>query len=155
MPRRKLVAACMGLYFYAWAGCLDTVSACLLGFFRIKVVSPLDKPLGSLFFMCQRILGRILALPNRESKMQEVNPMTDKSTAENMLDAAKNKLDEAGDRARAAVHDVKARLSDNPVDTAAEKVKAGVDRAKAEVSNAKAHANYQEGKKEATDGDGH
>lgn len=81
--------------------------------------------------------------------------MSDKNALENMMDAAKAKLDEAGDRARAAGHEVAARLSDNPLDTAAEKVKAGVDRAKAELHNAEAHADFNEGKREATDGDGH
>lgn len=77
--------------------------------------------------------------------------MTDKSTAENMLDAAKDKVNEAADRARAAGHEVAHAVTGNLSD----KAKAVEDRVKAEVNNAKAHADYNEGKREATDGDGH
>lgn len=81
--------------------------------------------------------------------------MSDKSALENLVDAAGAKLNEAADRARAAGHEVAARLSDSPLETAAEKVKAGVDRVKAEGHNAQAHAEFDEGKREAGDGDGH
>lgn len=77
--------------------------------------------------------------------------MSDKSAAENMLDAAKNKVNEAADRARAAGHEVAHAVTGD----SKHKAEALEDRAKAEVNNAKAHAEYNEGKKEATDGDGH
>lgn len=79
----------------------------------------------------------------------------DKSTVENVVDAAKAKVNEAADRARAAGHEVASKLSNNSLDAAAEKVKAVADRAKAEVHNAEAHANLDEAKREAKDGDGH
>ena len=81
--------------------------------------------------------------------------MSDKSALENMVDAAGAKLSEVADRARAAGHEAAARTSDSPLDTAAEKVKAGIDRAKAGLHGAEAQAEYDEGKREATDGDGH
>lgn len=77
--------------------------------------------------------------------------MTDKSAAENMLDAAKAKVNEAADRARAAGHEVAHAVTGDLSD----KAKAVEDRAKAELHNAKAHAEYNEGKKEMQDGDGH
>ena len=81
--------------------------------------------------------------------------MSEKTTLDHLADAAGAKLNEAADRARAAGHEVAARVSDSPLDTASEKVKAGVDRAKAGVHNAEAHASYDEGSQEARDGDGH
>ena len=61
--------------------------------------------------------------------------MTDKTAAENLLDAAKAKLNEGVDRAKAAGHNIAADLSDNPLDSAAEKVKGAFDRTKAEGHN--------------------
>ncbi len=75
----------------------------------------------------------------------------DKSALENMADAAGAKLKEGADRARAAGHDAAGALSNNRKHDA----EAAVDRAKAEVHNAQAHGEYREGKREATDGDGH
>ncbi|GBF04876.1 hypothetical protein DAERI_030042 [Deinococcus aerius] len=75
----------------------------------------------------------------------------DKSTLENMADAAGAKLKEGADRARAAGHDVAGAFSDSPKHD----IEAAEDRAKAEVHNAEAHAEYREGKREAQDGDGH
>lgn len=74
----------------------------------------------------------------------------DKSTLGNLADAAGAKLKEGADRARAAGHDVAGAFSDNPKHDA----EAMEDRAKAEVHNTQAHAEYSEGKREATDGDG-
>ncbi|AIZ45580.1 hypothetical protein QR90_11565 [Deinococcus radiopugnans] len=78
----------------------------------------------------------------------------DKSTAGNMLDAAKAKINEGADRARAAGHDLASNVG-GTMDNMGDKAKATEDRAKAEVHNAEAHANYNEGKREAKDGDGH
>lgn len=75
----------------------------------------------------------------------------DKSALENMADAAGAKLKEGADRARAAGHDVAGAVSDNPKHDA----EGAMDRAKAEVHNAEAHVEYRDGKREATDGDGH
>ncbi|GAA5435675.1 hypothetical protein [Deinococcus aquaticus] len=74
----------------------------------------------------------------------------DKSTAGNMLDAAKAKVNEAADRAREAGHNVAHAVTGD----AHHKAEALEDRAKAEVHNAQANAEYSEGKREATDGDG-
>ncbi|AWN23573.1 hypothetical protein DKM44_10320 [Deinococcus irradiatisoli] len=79
----------------------------------------------------------------------------DKSAAENFVDSAKAKINEGVDRAKAAGHEVASHMGDNPVDNAADKAKAVGDRAKAEVHNAQAHAEFNEGKRESTDGDGH
>ncbi len=64
----------------------------------------------------------------------------DKDTAGNLADAARNKLNEGADRARAAGHEVASNASDNPVDQVTEKAKATGNRLKAEVHNAEAHA---------------
>ncbi|WP_034384242.1 hypothetical protein [Deinococcus sp. YIM 77859] len=77
----------------------------------------------------------------------------DKSTLENMADAAKAKLQEGVDRARAAAHDVASNFG-STADNLKDKAQAAEDRAKAEVHNAQAHAEYNEGKREAQDGDG-
>ncbi|MBZ9753412.1 hypothetical protein K7W42_21490 [Deinococcus sp. HMF7604] len=77
--------------------------------------------------------------------------MSDKSTAGNMLDAAKAKVDEAADRAREAGHNVAHAVTGD----AHHKAEALEDRAKAELHNTQAHAEYSEGKREAQDGDGH
>ena len=74
----------------------------------------------------------------------------DKSTLENMADAAGAKLQEGADRARAVGHDIAGAFSDNPKHDA----EAMEDRAKAEVHNTQAHMEYNEGKRESTDGDG-
>ncbi|MFK7603069.1 hypothetical protein ACI3L1_12745 [Deinococcus sp. SM5_A1] len=79
----------------------------------------------------------------------------DKSTAGNMLDAAKAKINEGADRARAAGHEVASHVGGSATENATDKAKAVEDRAKAEVHNAQAHGEYNEGKKEAKDGDGH
>lgn len=77
--------------------------------------------------------------------------MSDKSAAENMLDAAAAKVNEATDRARAAGHEVAHAVTGDATD----KARALEDRAKAEVHNREAHAEFDEGKREAQDGDGH
>ncbi|BDP41497.1 hypothetical protein DAETH_14660 [Deinococcus aetherius] len=77
----------------------------------------------------------------------------DKSTLGNLADAAKAKLNEGADRARAAAHDVASNFG-GTADNMMDKAQATEDRAKAEVHNAEAHANYNEGKREAQDGDG-
>ncbi|MVN87400.1 hypothetical protein GO986_11540 [Deinococcus sp. HMF7620] len=77
--------------------------------------------------------------------------MSDKSTAENMVDAAKAKVNEAADRAREAGHNVAHAVTGD----AHHKAEALEDRAKAELHNTQAHAEYNEGKREAQDGDGH
>lgn len=79
----------------------------------------------------------------------------DKSTAENMLDSAKAKVNEGADRARAAGHDVASNVGGSTLENMGDKAQATEDRAKAEVHNAQANANYDEGKREAKDGDGH
>ncbi|EYB67639.1 hypothetical protein DEIPH_ctg033orf0051 [Deinococcus phoenicis] len=78
----------------------------------------------------------------------------DKSTLENMADAAGAKLKEGADRARAAGHDLASNFG-GTVDNLKDKAEAAEDRAKAEVHNAEAHAEYNSGKREAQDGDGH
>lgn len=77
--------------------------------------------------------------------------MSDKSTAGNMLDAAAAKVNEAADRAREAGHNAAHAVTGNVTD----KAQALEDRAKAEIHNREAHAEYDEGKREAQDGDGH
>ncbi|MFC3834620.1 MULTISPECIES: hypothetical protein [Deinococcus] len=77
--------------------------------------------------------------------------MSDKSTAGNMLDAAKAKVNEAADRAREAGHNVAHAVTGDTK----HKAEALEDRAKAEVHNREANAEYSEGKREAKDGDGH
>ncbi|TSA84610.1 hypothetical protein FNU79_10255 [Deinococcus detaillensis] len=79
----------------------------------------------------------------------------DKSAAENFLDSAKAKVNEGADRLRAAGHEAASHVGGSTLDNAGDKAKAMEDRAKAEVHNAEAHANYNEGKRESTDGDGH
>ncbi|GGM02084.1 hypothetical protein [Deinococcus aerophilus] len=79
----------------------------------------------------------------------------DKSTAGNMLDSAKAKINEGADRARAAGHDLASKVGGSTMENAGDKAKAMEDRAKAEVHNKEAHASYDEGKREAQDGDGH
>lgn len=77
----------------------------------------------------------------------------DKSTLGNMADAAKAKLNEGVDRARAAGHEVASHIG-GTADNLEDKAQAAKDRAKAEAHNAEAHAEYHEGKREAQDGDG-
>lgn len=77
--------------------------------------------------------------------------MSDKSTAGNMLDAAKAKVNEAADRAREAGHNAAHAVTGDTK----HKAEALEDRAKAEVHNREANAEYSEGKREARDGDGH
>lgn len=77
--------------------------------------------------------------------------MSDESTAANMLDAAKAKVNEAADRAREAGHNIAHAVTGDTK----HKAEALEDRAKAELHNKEAHAEYNEGKREATDGDGH
>lgn len=77
--------------------------------------------------------------------------MSDKSTAENMLDAAKAKVNEGADRLREAGHNVAHAVTGD----AHHKAEALEDRAKAEVHNREANAEYTEGQREAKDGDGH
>lgn len=79
----------------------------------------------------------------------------DKSTLQNMADAAKAKINEGADRLRAAGHDLASNVGNDHVDNAADKVKATEDRAKAELHNREAQAHYNEGQREARDGDGH
>lgn len=62
----------------------------------------------------------------------------DKSAAQNMLDAAKAKVNEGADRLRAAGHDAASKVGDHPLDNAADKAEAVEDRAKAEVHHAEA-----------------
>ena len=77
--------------------------------------------------------------------------MSDKNALENMVDAAGAKLSEAADRAREAGHNVAHAVTGDASDKAA----ALGDRTKAELHNREAQAEYGEGKREATDGDGH
>lgn len=77
--------------------------------------------------------------------------MSDKSTAENMLDAAAAKVNETADRAREAGHNVAHAVTGD----AHHKAEALEDRGKAELHNREANAEFHEGKREATDGDGH
>ncbi|AFD25619.1 hypothetical protein DGo_CA1692 [Deinococcus gobiensis I-0] len=74
---------------------------------------------------------------------------------QNLADAAKAKINEGADRLRAAGHDVASKVGNDHVDNAADKVKATEDRARAELHNREAHAEYNEGKRESKDGDGH
>ncbi|UQN06387.1 hypothetical protein [Deinococcus sp. QL22] len=78
----------------------------------------------------------------------------DKSTLGNMVDAAKAKINEGADRARAAGHDLASHVGSNPAENAMDKAQATEDRAKAELHNRQANAEYTEGKSEAKDGDG-
>ncbi|MBB5232992.1 hypothetical protein [Deinococcus budaensis] len=78
----------------------------------------------------------------------------DKSTLGNMADAAKAKINEGADRARAAGHEIASHVG-GTADNLEDKAQAAKDRAKAEGHNAEAHAEYSEGKREAQDGDGH
>ncbi len=73
--------------------------------------------------------------------------MSEKNVAENLLDAAKAKLNEGVDRVKAIGHDVAASQSDNPLDSVSEKLKGVADRAKAEVHNAVAHHEANEADK--------
>lgn len=77
--------------------------------------------------------------------------MSEKNALENLVDAAKAKVSEGVDRAKAAGHDLAAEVGNNPLENAADKVKAVADRAKAEVENAKAHVNFDEAKDKAND----
>lgn len=77
--------------------------------------------------------------------------MTDKSALENMVDAAGAKINETADRAREAGHNVAHAVTGD----ASHKAEALEDRAKAELHNRESHAEYNEGKREAQDGDGH
>lgn len=79
----------------------------------------------------------------------------DKSTAGNFLDSAKAKVNEGADRLRAAGHEAASHMGGSTLENVGDKAKAGEDRAKAELHNAEAHANYDEGKRESKDGDGH
>lgn len=72
----------------------------------------------------------------------------DKSTAENLLDAAKAKVNEGADRLRAAGHEAASHVGDNPIENAADKAKAAEDRAKAEVHNAEADHNLNQSQKD-------
>ncbi|MFB9994882.1 hypothetical protein ACFFLM_23310 [Deinococcus oregonensis] len=78
----------------------------------------------------------------------------DKSTLGNMVDAAKAKINEGADRARAAGHDLASHVGGSPAENAVDKAQAAEDRVKAEVHNREAKAEYNEGKSEAKDGDG-
>ncbi|QBY08945.1 hypothetical protein E5F05_13915 [Deinococcus metallilatus] len=97
----------------------------------------------------------MLLAPKRESTTRRFTLMSDdKSALENMADAAGAKLKEGADRARAAGHDIASNFG-GTADNLKDKAEAAEDRAKAEVHNAEAHAEYNEGKREAQDGDGH
>lgn len=72
----------------------------------------------------------------------------DKSTAGNLLDAAKAKLDEGADRVRAAGHDAASKIGNNPLENASDKAKAGADRARAEGHNAEADHHLDESKRD-------
>jgi hypothetical protein len=72
--------------------------------------------------------------------------MTDtKNDAGNLLDAAKAKVNEGVDRAKAAGHDVAAQVG-NSADNAADHARATEDRVKAEGHNAEAHHEYNAAK---------
>ncbi|MFC4637066.1 hypothetical protein [Deinococcus hohokamensis] len=77
--------------------------------------------------------------------------MTDKTAAENMLDAAGAKVSEGADRLREAGHNAAHAVTGDLGDKAA----ALEDRAKAELHNREAHAEYRAAQREAQDGDGH
>ena len=64
--------------------------------------------------------------------------MSDDNKAGHLLDAAKAKIDEGADRARAAGHDLASKVGHNPLENAGDKAQAVKDRAKAEVHNAEA-----------------
>ncbi|THF71965.1 hypothetical protein E7T06_00970 [Deinococcus sp. Arct2-2] len=78
----------------------------------------------------------------------------DKSTLGNMVDAAKAKINEGADRARAAGHDLASHVGGSTTENAMDKAQAAEDRVKAEVHNREANAEFNEGKSEAKDGDG-
>ncbi|MFC5847839.1 hypothetical protein [Deinococcus petrolearius] len=79
----------------------------------------------------------------------------DKNTVQNLADAAKAKINEGADRLRAAGHDLASNVGDDHANNAADKLQATEDRAKAELHNREAQAHYNEGQREARDGDGH
>ena len=64
--------------------------------------------------------------------------MSDDNKAGNLLDAAKAKVNEGADRARAAGHDLASKVGNDPLENAGDKAKAVEDRAKAEGHNAEA-----------------
>ena len=98
----------------------------------------------------------MLGAPKREFNLRRYFTVSDdKNTLQNLADAAKAKINEGADRLRAAGHDLASKVGDDHVDNAADKLKATEDRAKAELHNREAHAEYNEGKREAKDGDGH
>lgn len=75
--------------------------------------------------------------------------MSDKNALENLVDAAKAKVSEGVDRAKAVGHDIAAEVSSNPLESAKNKVKAVADRAKADVENGQAKVNFDETKAKA------
>lgn len=77
--------------------------------------------------------------------------MSDKNALENLVDAAKAKVAEGVDRAKAVGHDIAAEIGSDPLENAADKAKAMADRAKAEVEHAKANVNFEETKAKAND----
>ncbi len=77
--------------------------------------------------------------------------MSEKNALENLVDAAKAKVSEGVDRAKAAGHDIAAEVGNNPLENAAHKVKAVAEHAKADIENAKAKVNLEETKEKAND----
>ncbi len=64
--------------------------------------------------------------------------MSDDNKAAHLLDAAKAKINEGADRARAAGHDLASKVGNDPLENAADKAQAVKDHAKAEVHSAEA-----------------
>lgn len=81
--------------------------------------------------------------------------MSEKSTAANMLDAAKAKVNEVADNAKAAAKDLAADLGNDPIKKTVNRAEAAADRVKADLHGAQAQHSFEKGKAEATDGDGH
>ncbi|GGQ97017.1 hypothetical protein [Deinococcus ruber] len=77
--------------------------------------------------------------------------MSDETNAVgNVVDAAKNKVNELADRARAAGHEVASQVGNNPLDNAADKAMAAEDHLKADVHHAEANASMGEAKKDVS-----
>ena len=70
----------------------------------------------------------------------------------NMVDAAKNKVNEVADRVRAAGHDAASQVGNNPLENAGDKAMAAEDKLKANVHHAEADAGMDAAKTNANQG---
>ncbi|MFC6591072.1 hypothetical protein ACFP81_02845 [Deinococcus lacus] len=77
--------------------------------------------------------------------------MTEKNALENLADAAKAKLQEGADRARAAGHDVAGEVGDSPLENLKDKLEGGVDKVKAGLHGAQAESSFDKAKEQISD----